>query len=394
MGVNRHAKWMWSTSGYPRIVMHAFMPRTSYQELSYDEAQTPPILVYVQKPPPPAPRVQVHREPLTRDGLNTKETSVEVDTIPWDVRIWITVYWFVGNTCCCWKCCPCATRVAPRWNWFVDYAGPDNRVWLAWDDDFIDVDVLDTGDQFVHCSVHIRSLHMHVFITVVYGVNDVIGRRVLWADLHRLSLTVTAVPWLVGEDFNTMVHVSEVCGKSGDIRGVAEEFQGCLRDTGLINLPMQGEWFTWHNCSRDSGSLWKRLDHLLVNDGWLESWPNTSYANLNARTSDHSPLVLRGDTPGQAISMFRFDNYLADDLLYLARRTRPRFRSSNGPSRPLLTFLGFMLMSRDLILSRSAGLLRDALLAILDFQEGLPLRYLGLPLLASRLSIADCQPIL
>ncbi|KAL0386411.1 UNVERIFIED_CONTAM: Retrovirus-related Pol polyprotein from transposon TNT 1-94 [Sesamum latifolium] len=48
-----------------------------------------------------------------------------------------------------------------------------------------------------------------------------------------------------------------------------------------------------------------------------------------------------------------------------------------------------------LILSRSAGLLRDALLAILDFKERhLPLRYLGLPLLASRLPIADCQPIL
>ncbi|KAL0439705.1 UNVERIFIED_CONTAM: hypothetical protein Slati_2453500 [Sesamum latifolium] len=43
----------------------------------------PPVSVYVQKPPPPAPRVQVHWEPLTRDGSNTKETSVEVDTVSW-----------------------------------------------------------------------------------------------------------------------------------------------------------------------------------------------------------------------------------------------------------------------------------------------------------------------
>ncbi|KAL0401945.1 UNVERIFIED_CONTAM: LINE-1 reverse transcriptase [Sesamum latifolium] len=34
------------------------------------------------------------------------------------------------------------------------------------------------------------------------------------------------------------------------------------------------------------------------------------YVSLNARTSDHSPLVLRGDNPGQSISMFWFDNYL------------------------------------------------------------------------------------
>ncbi|KAL0451451.1 UNVERIFIED_CONTAM: LINE-1 retrotransposable element O protein [Sesamum latifolium] len=47
-----------------------------------------------------------------------------------------------------------------------------------------------------------------------------------------------------------------------------------------------------------------------------------------------------------------------------------------------------------LILSRSAAPLRDTLLAILDFQEGhLPLG-IWVYLLASRLSIADCQPIL
>ncbi|KAL0294270.1 UNVERIFIED_CONTAM: hypothetical protein Sradi_6895900 [Sesamum radiatum] len=130
-------------------------------------------------------------------------------------------------------------------------------------------------------------------------------------DLTRLSTLTTTVPWLVGGDFNTVVDTSEVCGQSGDIRGAAEEFRGCLRDTGLITLPMQGERFTWHNCSRDSRSLWKRLDRLLVNDQWLTTWPSTSYLSLNARTSDHSPLVLRGDATDRTVGMFRFDNYLA-----------------------------------------------------------------------------------
>ncbi|KAL0455541.1 UNVERIFIED_CONTAM: hypothetical protein Slati_0893300 [Sesamum latifolium] len=48
-----------------------------------------------------------------------------------------------------------------------------------------------------------------------------------------------------------------------------------------------------------------------------------------------------------------------------------------------------------LILSRSASVHRDILLPILGYREGhLPLCYLGLPLLASRLTIADCKPIL
>ncbi|KAL0445138.1 UNVERIFIED_CONTAM: hypothetical protein Slati_2236500 [Sesamum latifolium] len=48
-----------------------------------------------------------------------------------------------------------------------------------------------------------------------------------------------------------------------------------------------------------------------------------------------------------------------------------------------------------LILSRSASDVRDTLLTLLDFREGfLPLRYLELPLLDSRLTIADCRPLL
>ncbi|KAL0404249.1 UNVERIFIED_CONTAM: hypothetical protein Sradi_2065700 [Sesamum radiatum] len=48
-----------------------------------------------------------------------------------------------------------------------------------------------------------------------------------------------------------------------------------------------------------------------------------------------------------------------------------------------------------LILFRSASTHWDIFLPILGYQEGhLPLRYLGLPLLPSRLTIADCKPIL
>ncbi|KAL2225018.1 UNVERIFIED_CONTAM: hypothetical protein Sindi_3031200, partial [Sesamum indicum] len=48
-----------------------------------------------------------------------------------------------------------------------------------------------------------------------------------------------------------------------------------------------------------------------------------------------------------------------------------------------------------LIISRSAQGLREEMLETLGFQEGLlPLRYLGLPLLSSRLTNADCQPLL
>ncbi|KAL2251957.1 UNVERIFIED_CONTAM: putative ribonuclease H protein [Sesamum indicum] len=105
--------------------------------------------------------------------------------------------------------------------------------------------------------------------------------------------------------------LNEVCGISGDIRMAMEEFNAGIQEAGLLPLPMQGEWYTWHNCSTTPRSLWKRLDRILINDRWLARFPTSSYHCLTPQTSDHSPLVLHGDTQQQNGGMFRFDNYLA-----------------------------------------------------------------------------------
>ncbi|KAK4384115.1 hypothetical protein Sango_3090400 [Sesamum angolense] len=117
----------------------------------------------------------------------------------------------------------------------------------------------------------------------------------IMAGLIELAVTVGNVPWLVGGDFNAVLDMSEVSGASGDIRVVMNEFNDCILQIGLLSMPMQGERFTWHNCSLDGRSLWKRLDRLLVNDVWMDRWPNLFYTCLTPRTSDHSLLVLKGD---------------------------------------------------------------------------------------------------
>ncbi|KAL0439678.1 UNVERIFIED_CONTAM: hypothetical protein Slati_2450800 [Sesamum latifolium] len=105
---------------------------------------------------------------------------------------------------------------------------------------------------------------------------------------------VGAEPWLVLGDFNTVLDHNEVCGHSGDIQTAMGDFRTFLTDTGLIPMPSQGAFFSWHNCSDGPRSLWKKLDRILANDRWFARWPNSSYLCATPRTSDHSPLVLRG----------------------------------------------------------------------------------------------------
>ncbi|KAL2250082.1 UNVERIFIED_CONTAM: hypothetical protein Sindi_2481900, partial [Sesamum indicum] len=191
----------------------------------------------------------------------------------------------------------------PHWKWYMDYGSSGNRVWIAWDDNFIDVNVVECGMQFIHCLVNIRAIHESIAVTVAYGATEVIDRRELWNALESLAIQCTDIPWLIGGDFNAVRDLSEVCGTSGDIRIAIEDFNAAIQNTGLLPLPMQGEWYIWHNHSATPRNLWKRLDRMLINDRWMARFPNTFYSVLTPRTSDHSPMQYGG--------MFRFDNYLA-----------------------------------------------------------------------------------
>ncbi|KAL2231030.1 UNVERIFIED_CONTAM: hypothetical protein Sindi_1697400 [Sesamum indicum] len=191
--------------------------------------------------------------------------------------------------------------------------GLDPRIWVTWDDNVVDVHILELGNEFVHRRVSNRADSESLTITVVYGASEMIDRRSLWNTLETLSREQRDDPWLVGGDFNAVREMNEVCGVSGDIRTTMEEFNAAIQEAGLIPLPMQGEWYTWHNCSTSSWSLWKRLDRILINDRWLARFPSSCYHSLLPRTSDHSPLVIHGDMQHHQQTgggMFRFDNYL------------------------------------------------------------------------------------
>ncbi|KAL0428297.1 UNVERIFIED_CONTAM: hypothetical protein Slati_3004500 [Sesamum latifolium] len=147
------------------------------------------------------------------------------------------------------------TFTFPQLKCFSDYSGPGTRIWVAWNEDELDVDILLVHAQLIHCKIFIRDSQKVVFVTVVYGDNEVVPRRELWQELSLLPSSIVDDPWLVLGDFNAVMDMSEVCGTSGDIRLAMEDFCACIINAGLVSLPMQGCSFTWHNCSEGHRSL-------------------------------------------------------------------------------------------------------------------------------------------
>ncbi|KAK4384084.1 hypothetical protein Sango_3093200 [Sesamum angolense] len=242
----------------------------------------PAVAVYVQKPKhvaPPAsvPIVEPVHEPLEDEAI--MESDIKIKEKGKQIVLFNTFDLLQSTNddaecssrgpnesspsvlmhveCCCMEWsgpesvrpsdCHSELALNSRWKWFSDYNSAGNRIWLAWDDDFLDIAILDIGVQFVHCRIFIRSSHIYILVTVSYGANDVGSRRELWQALCNISDSIGDEPWLVGGDFNAVRDLSEVCGTSGDIRLAMNEFNDCILNTGLIALPMRGERFTWHN---------------------------------------------------------------------------------------------------------------------------------------------------
>ncbi|KAK4384491.1 hypothetical protein Sango_3055800 [Sesamum angolense] len=157
-----------------------------------------------------------------------------------------------------------------NWSWFDDYAGPEGRIWLAWNPLEVGVDILSVESQFVHCRAFNKRLHTRCLITVLYGAYDLIPRRNLWSALCNLSAETLNEPWLVLGDFNAVMDDSEVYGRAADTSASMAEFQICIRDSGLVQLPFTGCPFTWHNCSDGRGvcgSGWIGCSQ--IQTGWM-----------------------------------------------------------------------------------------------------------------------------
>ncbi|CAN1282632.1 hypothetical protein LINPERPRIM_LOCUS18124 [Linum perenne] len=56
----------------------------------------------------------------------------------------------------------------------------------------------------------------------------------------------------------------------------------------LIDIGYTGPEFTWSNLHQDHTLIDERLDRFLLNDQWLEQFPESSVIHLDPRYSDHS----------------------------------------------------------------------------------------------------------
>ncbi|KAL6586356.1 hypothetical protein OROMI_001344 [Orobanche minor] len=122
-------------------------------------------------------------------------------------------------------------------------ANLSNHIWLFSRSD-AKISILKNTKQMLHVEVCFISLPNAFYLTVVYGRNTNIERRDLWEDL--LSVNQNHSPWMVGGDFNIILHPEEKKGEADPIQSDMEEFNNSLMNCALTDSGFVGSPYTWY----------------------------------------------------------------------------------------------------------------------------------------------------
>ncbi|XP_060181501.1 uncharacterized protein LOC132611106 [Lycium barbarum] len=108
-------------------------------------------------------------------------------------------------------------------------------------------------------------------ITIIYAKCDEPLRRGLWDDLRDTAGRITGSLGVVG-GFNVITKPDEKTGGRPCRIEESLDFLACLSDCNLQDGGFLGSRFTWSDYRDPPNTIWKRLDNLVYNAKWFDSF--------------------------------------------------------------------------------------------------------------------------
>ncbi|XP_019230803.1 PREDICTED: uncharacterized protein LOC109211692 [Nicotiana attenuata] len=164
------------------------------------------------------------------------------------------------------------------------YANINGQIWLFFDA-VAEWELVEDTEQQVTVRVLHHDLGQHMMMAFVYAKCSAIERLEYWDHLYYLASDMN-FPWLVGGDFNVILHEDEKIGG--------------LPDTKEVHL---------HGGMGDA-CIFKRLDRIFVNLPFQNMLPTIEVEHLIRTGSDHAPLLMTcGEQTTNFVKPFRVLNF-------------------------------------------------------------------------------------
>ncbi|XP_059315534.1 uncharacterized protein LOC132066189 [Lycium ferocissimum] len=214
-------------------------------------------------------------------------------------------------------------RITPRWDHANNYTKAVNgRIWLLWDPNVYEVQVLAQEAQLIHCNVVNRQMQMECDMTIIYGYNTIEQRKELWDQLSRLS-TQCSKPWILWGDFNTILYTQDRVYGAAISNAKIRDFSDCVQNLMVTELPWQGDYYTWSNKQQGGNKVWSRIDRALGNLDWMMIYGHLTIEYNLPHISNHAPMMIRtNQTIPYSKSPFKFFNVWLNNSEFKGVTTR------------------------------------------------------------------------
>ena len=172
------------------------------------------------------------------------------------------------------------------------------------------IEIADSGIMVEFTSVH--NGHLWTLVSV-YGPCKGVERDNFVSWLYGLQIPVMS-NWLLLGDFNFIRSPDNRNKPGGDVNEMFI-FNDIIGHLGLVELPLKGRAYTWSNMQAEP--LLEQLDWFFTSPNWVSDFPDTVVLPLANTASDHVPCVVNICTTIPKASIFRFENFWAEQAGFL-----------------------------------------------------------------------------
>lgn len=194
------------------------------------------------------------------------------------------------------------------------FSNANGKIWIFTDKESTFV-IDDDTEQPLHGRILIPRIGKEIAISAIYAKCSRSERYGLWDKLREFAEHTERMPWMIGGEFNTILHPRDRVGSDTNRLPEMVDFAEMAEDCRLIHPGFDGFEYTWAK-----NTLLERLDRAFINENWTEMFEATRVTNLPRVASDHGPVLARCKLKSTAPkgSSFRFQNMWTRHPQFLA----------------------------------------------------------------------------
>ena len=148
---------------------------------------------------------------------------------------------------------------------FIDPIGLSGGLWLCWNSNVINLDIILQNDRMIHCMGYVPDHNIRCFFTFLYGYPQHYKQKKIWDTLLHIKYSING-PWAIIGDFNEILYPHEKIGGNQGNTSRIQDFGDFINNCQLLDLESFGLPYTWFNKRKDLASIFKKLDRVLINE--------------------------------------------------------------------------------------------------------------------------------